>query len=372
MTVYECDLSQENRDALEGLHMVEEAISEYSPITMFDECFTEAFGSKKKTEAAKKQADAIKAKEAANAKASEKGVSGLRKALDAVLGMCRKIINAIDNFFQEHNFDKEEKEAYARFKEACKQDPSLKNKKITVRDYKKVQAQYQELMKECEKELEAVKKNADHPLDKLMNKMTNFVKDNTKGVAVSLGATAAINVASTNRQFAKFIRAAMHSDAEVMQKMQDVMGKKQFKAMDRDLRSLGHWISLKKKWMSVTNSLYTDVTSAMLAPFFDLRETLHGRVVDPRENGGQVQVLRMMHKNKDVGKTMDKGAKVAANVGYHGVISGAKDKLGYLGRKIIRPQKAEREGVYGGTLVGAAADAVKSAAHPVGKVGRSK
>ena len=70
MTVYECDLSLENRAAIEGLHMVEEALAEYTPITMFEECFTEAFGGKKKKEEDAKRAAEIKAKEEANAKAT--------------------------------------------------------------------------------------------------------------------------------------------------------------------------------------------------------------------------------------------------------------------------------------------------------------
>lgn len=373
MTVYECDLSLENRAAIEGLHMVEEAIAEYTPITMFEECFTEAFGGKKKKEEEAKRAAEIKAKEEANKKATEKGTSGLKKAIDAVLAMCRKIIESIDNFFQEHALDKEEKEAYEAFKAACKQDPSLANKKITVRDYRKTFAEYKKLMSECEKEMEACAKDADHPTEGFFKKIDNFVKDNAKGVAVSLAASAAINVSSVDRQFAKYIRATMHSDERILKGMQDAMGKKEFKKMDRGIRSLSHRFSLKRKIMSMTNNLYKDVTSGILAPIFDLKNLgknlAHGKVNDPRQNGGEAQIANLLLKNKSTGKTIKTVGKFGAKVGWHGAVGGAKDKIVYMGKKVFMPKKMEAQGLYGNTLAGVAADQVKSAAHPVGKTG---
>lgn len=378
MTVYECDLSLENRAAIEGLHMVEEALAEYTPITMFEECFTEAFGGKKKKEEEAKRAAEIKAKEEANAKATAKGTSGLKKAIDAVLAMCRKIIEAIDNFFQEHALDKEEKEAYEAFKAACKQDPSLANKKITVRDFRKTFDEYKKLMAECEKEMEACAKDADHPTESIFKKIESFVKDNAKGVAVSLAASAAINVSSVDRQFAKYIRATMHSDERILKGMQDAMGKKEFKKMDRGIRSLSHRFSIKRKIMSMTNNLYKDVTSGILAPIFDLKnmgkrfikgETLGDKIGDPRQNGGEVQIANLLLKNKSTGKTIKTAGKMGAKVGWYGAVGGAKDKIVYMGKKVIMPKTMEARGLYGNTLAGAAADQVKSSLHPVGKTG---
>lgn len=373
MTVYECDLSLENRAAIEGLHMVEEALAEYTPITMFEECFTEAFGGKKKKEEDAKRAAEIKAKEEANAKATAKGTSGLKKAIDAVLAMCRKIIEAIDNFFQEHALDKEEKEAYEAFKAACKQDPSLANKKITVRDFRKTFDEYKKLMAECEKEMEACAKDAEHPTESIFKKIDSFVKDNAKGVAVSLAASAAINVSSVDRQFAKYIRAAMHSDERILKGMQDAMGKKEFKKMDRGIRSLSHRFSIKRKMMSMTNNLYKDVTSGILAPIFDLKnigkKILKGEASDPRQNGGEVQIANLLLKNKSTGKTIKTVGKTGAKIGWHGAVGGAKDKIVYMGKKLIMPKTMEAQGLYGNTMAGKVADQAKSSLHPVGKTG---
>lgn len=387
MTVYECDLSAYNRDAIEGLHMVEEAFAEYSPITMFEECFTEAFCSKKKKEEAEKRAAEIKAKEEANAKAAEKGTSGLRKALDAVLAMCRAIISGIDNFFQEHKLDKAEKEAYENFKAACKQDPSLANKKITVRDYKKTFEEYQKLMKECEKEMTAVAKDADHPLESMLKKMETFVKEHAKGVAVSVGATAAINVASVDRQFAKYIRAAMYSDERLLQGMKDSMGKKEFKKMDRSIKSLSRRLSLKRRWLYITNNLYKDVTSAVLGPLFDVKNIGKGMIkgvsngiknkgdfsgVDPRKDKNKAPIVDMLFSNKSINKTAGTVDSFMKNITKHGVRAGHMDKLKYIGGKLFRPKTFEARGLYGNTTAGKVADGVKSALHPVGKTGKGK
>lgn len=368
MPVYECDISAENREIIEGLHMLEEACMEYQDITMFEECFTEAFGGKKKKqqEEAAKKAEEIRKKEEANAKASEKGTSGIKKAIDGLLAMCKRIIDAIDNFFQEAKLDKMEKEAYRKFKEACKQDPSLKNKKIMVRDYKQMKTEYQALMKECEEEMERVKRDAGHPIDRFINKCKDFVKKNGKGVAVSVAASAAVNVASTNRETAKIMRACIHMDEDVLEGLQKTMGDKQFKKMDKDIKSLGKLVSLKKAGMFVTNNCYKDVTSACVAPVKAIMDLFSGNA----ENvGQQAQTLNMMHKNKDLGKTMDKAVGVAASAAVHGGIAGVEDKAKYITKKVIFPKSTARKGLYGNTAVGSTIDTIRSATTPQGRSG---
>lgn len=368
MPVYECDISAENREIIEGLHMLEEACMEYQDITMFDECFTEAFGGKKKKqqEEAAKKAEEIRKKEEANKQASEKGTSGIKKAIDGLLAMCKRIIDAIDNFFQEARLDKMEKEAYRNFKEACKQDPSLKNKKIMVRDYKKMKTEYQALMKECEDEIERVKRDSGHPIDRFVNKCKDFVKKNGKGVAVSIAASAAVNVASTNRETAKIMRACLHMDEDVLEGLQKTMGDKQFKKMDRDIKSLGKILSLKKAGMFVTNNCYKDVTSACIAPVKAVMDLFSGKA----ENvGQQAQTLNMMHKNKDVGKTMDKAASIGLSAAVHGGAAGVTDKAKYIGKKVIFPKSTARKGIYGNTAVGSTIDTLRSATTPQGRHG---
>ena len=132
----------------------------------------------------------------------------------------------------------------------------------------------------------------------------------------------------------------------------------------------------------MTNNLYKDLTSAMLGPIFDLKNVVKGLIkgegkdkiknLDPRKNGGGAQVVNMMLKNKDVGKTAKGVGKLGFKIGRHGIIGGVKDKAKYIGGKFIRPKTFEARGLYGNTIVGKAADAVKSAAHPVGKTGENK
>ena len=165
----------------------------------------------------------------------------------------------------------------------------------------------------------------------------------------------------------------MHSDERILKGMQYAMGKKEFKKMDRGIRSLSHRFSIKRKIMSMTNNLYKDVTSGILAPIFDLKNIgknlLHGKVNDPRQNGGEVQIANLLLKNKSTGKTIKTAGKMGAKIGWHGAVGGAKDKIKYLGHKVIRPKTMEARGLYGDTFAGAAADQVKRTLHPVGKTG---
>ena len=366
---FESDLMMENCAIVEGLHMMEEALMEYKPLSMFDECFTEAFGSKKKEEekkAAEAKAAELKAQEEKNKQAQEKSVSGFRKVLDGLLTMCRKIISMIENFFDEKRLDKEEKEAYEKFKAACKEDPSLANKKITVRDYRKVQEEYKKLMDECESEIQACKENPNHSIDGITKKCQDFIKNNGKGVLVSIGAASAINMAGTNRNLAKLMRGILHSDEDIMASLQNTMGKKQFKNFDKDLKSLGHWASLKRTKMWVTQSLYKDLTSAALGPIQDLKDLLKDHKVSI---GSQGRLAKQLWDNQYTGKVLKGAAKLGVDTTAHGVAGGVKDKLGYITKKVVFPKKTAREGIYGKTVAGEIGNEVKNAMHPSGKHG---
>ena len=367
---FESDLMMEDCVILEGLHMMEEALMEYKPLSMFDECFTEAFGSKKKKEEEKKAAEAkaaeLKAQEEKNKQAQDKGVSGFKKVIDGLLTMCRKIIEMISNFLDEKLMDKKEKEAYQKFKAACKEDPSLANKKVTVRDYRKVQAEYKKLMDECESEIQACKEDPSHPIDAITQKCKNFLKNNGKGIAVSMGAASAINMGGVNRQFAKLMRNIMHSDEEILQSMQKSMGAKQFKNFDKDLKSLGHRLSLKRTKMWLTQSLYKDMTSAMVGPVNDVMEMISGKFT---AFGSQGRMRKQLFDNKDTGKTLRTAGELGLDIFAHGVVGGAKDKLGYIGKKAILPKKTAREGIYGQTVIGDVGNEFKNAMHPSGKHG---
>lgn len=366
---FENDLMMENCAILEGLHIMEEALMEYKPLSMFDECFTEAFGSKKKEEekkAAEAKAAELKVQEEKNKQAQEKSVSGFKKAIDGLLNMCRKIISMIENFFDEKFMDKKEKEAYEKFKAACKEDPSLANKKVTVRDYRKVQEDYKKLMDECETEIQACKENPNHPIDAITKKCKDFIKNNGKGIAVSMGAASAINMGGANRQFARLMRNIMHSDEDILQSVQKSMGAKQFKNFDKDLKSLGHFISLKRLRMWVTQSLYTDMSSAALGPVNDVMEMISGKFTP---FGSQGRMRKQLMDNKDTGKTLRVVRDLGLDTAIHGVAGGAKDKLGYIGKKAILPKKTAREGIYGKTGVGTIGNEVKNAMHPSGKHG---
>lgn len=379
---FDHDLALADNEVLEGFHMMEEALAEYQPLSMFDECFTEAFGSGKKKEEKQKELDAkaaqLKEQATKNAKAEEKSVSGLRKVIEGLLTMCRKLIQNIEDFIEEKRLNKEEKEAFEKFKAVCKADPSLANKKITVQDYREVYKKYKELMDECEKEIEACKKDSNHSTDRIIKKCQDFVKNNIKGVAISIAASSAVNVASTNKDLAKLMRTILHSDEEVMENVRKQMGDAQFKSFDKDLRSLGHrfkWLSIKRIKMYVTSSLYSDYKSALLGPVNGVKNILSGiknNKVDLKYAGDQARLAKNLMKNKDTRKTLGTLGSVGVNVGSitgQGFIGGIKDKVGYMGRKIIRPKTTSRQGIYGNNAVGSAYNNIKNSKDPTGPHG---
>lgn len=159
MSVFAVDMTSEDRECLIGLRMIAEAFDEYQPISMFDDYMYEAFGKKKNAaenepqnaQPQQPQTNATKQQMEKNDAAAAKASSGLKKVIDSVLAMIKRLKDAIVDFFERRKLDEEERKAMNALEEAMRKDPSLKNKKITVADFRKVQGEYEAITKEIEK-----------------------------------------------------------------------------------------------------------------------------------------------------------------------------------------------------------------------------
>ena len=182
-----CDFRDEDRMFLEGMHLVEEAYENYQPMTFFEEYITEAFGKKKAGNAKEDTPSSPASQEPktpaqpTNTASEEKARKGILKLIDAVLGIIRKIKDTVSEFIAKRRLSETERKAYEQFKEMMKKDPAMANKKIRVRDFKEIQKRYQQFMNECEREYEAVAKNAEHPIDKLLEKGKIGILDQSDG-----------------------------------------------------------------------------------------------------------------------------------------------------------------------------------------------
>ena len=324
-----CDFRDEDRMFLEGMHLVEEAYENYQPMTFFEEYITEAFG-KKKAGNAKEDAPSSQASQEpktpaqpTNTASEEKARKGILKLIDAVLGMIQKIKDTVSDFIARRRLSETERKAFEQFKEMMKKDPAMANKKVRVRDFKEIQRRYQQFMAECEKEYEAVAKNADHPIDKLLEKGKNWVTRNTKGVFQSVNAVGLINIAGTNKETAQMVYAVLKSDERLMNEMRKSMGEKGFKKWEKDMKSLTKRISIKRMKMKVTNQYFDDYVSAYAGAYQSLFNLKDGVNV---KDGTQMDILNYVRLNQNTADTVNDVIDVGVSAG-KGYIKGAADKL---------------------------------------------
>ena len=327
-----CDFRDEDRMFLEGMHLVEEAYNAYQPMSFFEEYITEAFG-KKKAGTGKGDTPFLLAAQAAqekkeptqptNTASEEKARKGILKLIDAVLGMIQKIKDTVSDFIARRRLSETERKAFEQFKEMMKKDPAMANKKVRVRDFKEIQRRYQQFMAECEKEYEAVAKDAEHPIDKLLEKGKNWVTKNTKGVFQSVNAVGLINIAGTNKETAQMVYAVLKSDERLMNEMRKSMGEKGFKKWEKDMKSLTKRISIKRMKMKVTNQYFDDYVSAYAGAYQSLFNLKDGVNV---KDGTQMDILNYVRLNQNTADTVDGAIDIGVSAA-KGYVKGAADKL---------------------------------------------
>ena len=324
-----CDFRDEDRMFLEGMYLVEEAYENYQPMTFFEEYITEAFGKKKagnaKDDAPASQASPEEREPAQPTKTAteEKARKGILKLIDAVLGMIQKIKDTVSDFIARRRLSETERKAFEQFKEMMKKDPAMANKKVRVRDFKEIQRRYQQFMAECEKEYEAVAKDAEHPIDKLLEKGKNWVTKNTKGVFQSVNAVGLINIAGTNKETAQMVYSVLKSDERLMNEMRKSMGEKGFKKWEKDMKSLTKRISIKRMKMKVTNQYFDDYVSAYAGAYQSLFNLKDGVNV---KDGTQMDILNYVRLNQNTADTVNDVVDLGVSAG-KGYIKGAADKL---------------------------------------------
>ena len=124
-------------DCLQALYEAELSMADYVELTSYQTIF-EADDPK------------VQAQQETNEEAQGKTENALIRAVKAVKAMISSLINAIADFLRKLTMSSEERKSFDEFKAACASDPSLKDKKITVQDYKNVMAQYDAMIKQLE------------------------------------------------------------------------------------------------------------------------------------------------------------------------------------------------------------------------------
>lgn len=282
-------------DCLFYLNEAERYLSLYCEIDPFEEIF-EAY--KPETQLKVEQ----------NAKAKTGVMGSLTKACQAIMKIIQNIIDSITDFFAKRNMDDEKRKAYESFKAACAKDPTLKNKKITVKDFNQLNQEYSAILSEAEKADRELAKGKELNIEGLLSKITSFTGNIGKGAMIAVGAEAALNMASSSQEIAQKMYSSLKNDKKLEQELIDAIGKKETKRFERDMKSLTKRVSLHRGIMKLKGTYSKSVEEA-IDHTFDSVWDLVGHAV----------------KIADTTKDLDKDIEVTGNA-----LQRAGNKVSYI------------------------------------------
>lgn len=168
------------------------------------------------------------AAEQKNEALGQQSASLIEKAINAIKALYQKIKDTIGNIFAYFKLDKNEKAQYEEFIKKCQIDPELKGKKVTVKDWKKIDAEYAKVVDEIKKEIELAKKGTEKPgiIETLKNKITgvsSFAKKATIQVALDQLAIRA----KYNKDFATRLEDFCDKDIFILNQLSKEVGHKE-------------------------------------------------------------------------------------------------------------------------------------------------
>lgn len=140
----------------------------------------------------------------------------LSKAANAVLGIIRSVINAIQSFLSYSFASKENKLKFQQFKQKCLADPALANKTITYMDYQNQFREYDNAIKQAEDVDALLAQGQDVEVDGIISNITNLVKGAAKGVATSIGLRSLEQICNADQGTAEAVERALNYDQSLI------------------------------------------------------------------------------------------------------------------------------------------------------------
>lgn len=194
-----------------------------------------------------------------NEETAKKSVGFVRKAIDAILKLLKNIIKAVQELIVRCTLRGEERDAFEAIQEQMKADPALKNKKISVMDFKKINKQYEDMVSEIEKNIRMVKANEEHPVDALVSKVTDFLKGAGSKVATVVTADMALKMAKSDLGTATALQKLLENEESVLEGLSKALGKKGANAFKKDIDAAAKNSWLHRLIVRVRKQQYTSL-----------------------------------------------------------------------------------------------------------------
>lgn len=182
-----------------------------------------------------------------NANTINKSKNALKKAFDAIMSFIRNAVESIKNFIARITMSDRERDEFDEFEKIMKSHPELANKKVTVKDYQKIQQQYDEYLKEVEALIREAAKGKKTDAQNLVNKVNTFIKNAGQGAAATLTMNTLLRMSAQNRTVAKDVQMALKNTGGFLQDLwAKSLGEKEADKAVKEIEKCGSVISLTR------------------------------------------------------------------------------------------------------------------------------
>lgn len=198
---------------------------------------------------------------------SFKVVNKLNKMISSIIRFISSIIKSIYNFINSVFTSNKVKKAFEEFKKECESDPSLRNKKITITDYKKINKEYDKKLKEITEKQYELRKDEEAEIDTFVKDFIDEVNKVSKSVTTIVTVDTAEKMAIANHEIAKDIAKKLESDETILKNIEKEIGSKNAKKFERNIKRASNdsiLIKLKSIIYAKKYKTLTDVTSEIV------------------------------------------------------------------------------------------------------------
>lgn len=240
-----------------NLYYAQEAAKEFVEMSNYDWIFESVENGNKQMQAEK------------NDKVMEKTDGFLQKAITGIKKLIAQIRDTISNFFTYITLSKEEKVDFKKMKAEIEANPEFSGRKIRIKDYRNIKAQYESMIKELESEIRNVKKDEKTNIDKTMKKASDFLKSGVKLSVGEFGISAALKVCEGNRNWAKIINRALTMSETAMDELEKSVGKKDAELFRKKTAQYSKLISLRgmctRIYKKATGQIHESIKDCVVA-----------------------------------------------------------------------------------------------------------
>lgn len=233
--MYLNDIIKADREIVHYLKEATASLNEYVEVSLYDSLFEAATN------------DTIVEVEANNEKSIQKSKNFLQKVFDGIIQVFRNIKNAVVNFIDKQKMSSKEREEFDEFNRLLKENPQLGNKKITVKDYRKIQAQYDEYIKMCDEAIREAAKGKKTDAKQLVDKISTFLKNTGTDATAVVTVNVLRKMAAQNKVIAKDIQTALKYDQGFITNLWDkTLGEKESTKVQKQLKNCTHTFSFTR------------------------------------------------------------------------------------------------------------------------------